>query len=148
MVFASCQKEDNTTIEPKGYAETINSEISNKYRLLDITPNVYHDYFKITDNTIGFNNLKPNGKADYSLVQKIEVLNPNNKAVSLNNQKMVLKDNNKSKIFNQADIYGKTISINIRGNKSADNSTEVELYIPKKLNVSKPVLQTDTKTSF
>lgn len=148
MVFASCQEEDNTTIEPKGNAETINSEISNKYRLLDISPNVYHDYFKITDNTIGFNNLKPNGKADYSLAQQIEVLDPNNKSVSLNNQKMVLGENNKASDFNQADIYGRTISVNIMGNKSSNNPTEVKLYIPKKLNVSKPVLQTDTKTSI
>lgn len=99
IAFASCQKEDNITIESVDLEETVNSEISNKYGLLDITPNVYHDYFKITDNTIGFNNFKPNANADYSLVHKIEVINPNNKGVSLNNQKMVLGENKKGRIL-------------------------------------------------
>lgn len=152
LIFTACQKDEQNEIETNSDSSIANTEVSNKYRLLDISPNIYHDYFKITDNTIGFNNLKSTTNAEYSLVQKIEIQDYVNKFVSLDGEKMVLEGTAKGSKFNEAEIYGKTISLNFENNKSSNKGSNgtanVELYIPKKLNISKPVQQLDSKVSI
>lgn len=148
IIFTSCQKDEQNEIEMTTEATSANKEISNKYRLLDISPNAYHDYFKMTDNTLGFNNLKSINNTQYSLAQKIEIQDYANKSVSLNGQKMALGETAKGSKFSESEIYGKTISLNFKNKKSSNDATEVELYIPKKLNVSNPVQQIDSKVSI
>ncbi|WP_405199300.1 hypothetical protein [Christiangramia sp. LLG6405-1] len=147
-VLTSCEKDEETGIDSLPGEQSFNTEISNKYRLLDLSTNAYHDYFKMTDNTLGFNSLKSSHHKEYSMVQKSEIQNFENKSVSLNGQKIALNESNKSRKFDDSNIYGKTLNLSFTNNKSSGESTEVELYIPKKLNISKPVQQLDSKVSI
>ena len=152
IIFTSCEKEDPNEEDTSFEAAAANNNIANKYRLLDISANAYHDYFKITDNTVGFNSLKSASNGEHSLVKKIEISNEIKKSISLNRQKIPLGKNSSTEEFDGSEIYGKTISLNYgtkkETNKNSEDSAEIKLYVPKKLNISKPVQQTNTKTSI
>jgi hypothetical protein len=139
LLMYSCDK-DGQNIPQEAESKLEESfDISNEYRLLDYSVNKYHSYFESTDNTIGFNNLKSDFDSEYSLAHTIDLENSGLKSISVNNQKLNIGKNSKSQQISDLDIYGKNLSIDFTSNKSTEDIKSVNLYIPKKLNVSKPV---------
>jgi hypothetical protein len=141
VIFTSCEKDNE--IGGKTIAGEVVKEvnITNEYRLLDYTINKYHDYFKTADNIIGFNNLKSGFQANYSLVENIDLKNKNLKTVMLDNKKIVANGTKNELNLEEFEIFGKTISISINNNKNEENSQIIEMYIPEKLEISKPVAE-------
>lgn len=138
--FVSCQEEN--FIEADNELNTLDekntSQLETKYRLLDITPNAYHKYFKQTDNTIGFNSLKKNAHSDYSLVERLNFPSDSEKSVRING-KAFISQKSKSSNLDSEDIYGKTLSIQLGDKSGKTTSGEIKMYVPKKLNISKPI---------
>lgn len=144
LIF-SCNTNETESIEEIAIQET-SIELKSSYNLLDITPNVYHDYFKQTDHSAGFSSLKANSLAEHSIVQRVNIEDEKKTlSFSINDKKVnsFFKANKMSKTSSQ-NIYGKTISFKINvGNNSTKNrnkSTEtgVEMYVPDLVEITNP----------
>ncbi len=134
--------------------EISQSEIPNKkessYSLLDYTPNIYYNFLKKTDNTVGFSSLKPGPLQSFSVVQNSNISDNINKGNLVINSLSLTNKNGTSKINkNNADnIFGKTMKITVNSKKGTtfkDGSTnkEVEMYVPEQLEISSPKISTE-----
>ncbi|MEP6261610.1 MAG: hypothetical protein ABJ092_08535 [Gillisia sp.] len=139
LILTSCEQEDHFEEVNESGAQMENI-FSNKYKLLNITPNIYHSYFQKTDNTLGISALKYHGNPNYSFVEKIDG-NSNNKAFFLNQKSRKIDH------FDPTEIYGKTMDLKFN-KKSTKDTIHKSFYIPKKLIISKTIQQTETKISI
>lgn len=149
LIF-SCDTNETESVEQTIQETSI--ELKSSYGLLDISPNIYHDYFRQTDYSAGFSSLKANSLAEPSIVQRINISDDNNKTrnFSINNVSInsLTKAVKMSKVDGQ-NIYGKTISFKIGttnkkdkvGNSSTE--TEVEMYIPDLVEITNPKIDND-----
>lgn len=126
-------------------------DLKSSYNLLDITPNVYHDYFKQTEHSVGFSSLKASSLSEHSVVERINIKDEKKKArLSINNKDI---DNFvMSRIIsksNSSDIYGKTVRFKIgkksNSEKNTDTSseTEVEMYVPELVEITNPKIESE-----
>lgn len=141
-LLLSCQVED-TELQKTIDQEVPEQKVETKTSILDWTPGVYSKYFQKTDNTIGFNSLKSHAFSDYSDTQRMDFQKGKEQFVSVNGQIPQRDGKNQLKISSgSSDIFGKQMTIGfsrkVEG-KSSETVEEVTLYVPKKLNVSKPV---------
>ena len=144
LIF-SCDNNESESIEETAIQET-SIELKSSYNLLDITPNVYHDYFKQTDHSAGFTSLKSNSLSEHSIVQRINI-NDVDKTKSFSiNDKAISSFSKVAKVskFDGENVYGKKISFKINTGKNSDkdgdssNETEVELYVPDLVEITNP----------
>lgn len=143
--FFSCNTNEISLEESAIQESTI--ELKSKYKLLDFTPNIYHDYFKQTTYSVGFSSLKSNPLSEHSIVQRISSKEDEKSPSVLINDKKIIslsKANKISKIDSQ-NIYGKTVRFIVnRGNNSAKSSntsseeSEIEMYVPDLLEITNP----------
>lgn len=138
MFFLSCEQ-DNPAAFEQPEAQQINAPVEKKNRILDMNVGVYKDYFVKTENTIGFNSLKANAWSNHSVKSNILTNHMEGTSLLIDGQKSPLKSlADKSKAAHP-EIFGKTISLRYRNTKTNSDVTSDEIYIPKKLNVSKPL---------
>lgn len=147
-VLASCNSEKDTEIiaiqEPS-------IELKSSYNVLDITPNIYHDYFKQTEHSAGFSSLKSNSLAKHSVVERIDIKNEKvTNRFSINNKLIDnLSMSRKIENSNDSDIYGKTIRFKINKSnhegRTTDDSTdtEVEMYVPELVEITNPKIENE-----
>ncbi len=152
VLIFSCDNNEAESIEETAIQET-SIELKSSYNLLDITPNVYHDYFKQTDHSAGFTSLKSNSLSQHSIVQRININDVNKThSFSINDENIssFSKANKMSKSDSES-VYGKTISFKINtGNnltKNGDSSTEteVEMYVPDLVEITNPKIDSEDK---
>lgn len=150
MLNTSCNKESIENSEPNNEAI---QKIDNKYHLLNYSPNVYHDYFKQTENSVGFSSLKPNSLEVHNIVQKTIFTDKSSseKLVFIDNNSIELVTNSKKIDLNRSpDFYGKTVRFKVVSSNSEertdDDETEIEMYIPELVEIINPsVVNTDER---
>jgi len=149
LIF-SCNTNENQSIEQTTIQET-SIKLKSSYSLLDITPNIYHDYFRQTDYSAGFSSLKANSLAEPSIVRRINISDKSNKIRNflINNKSInsLTKAVKMSKVDGQ-NIYGKTISFKIGTNNkdkvgNSSTETEVEMYVPDLVEITNPKIDND-----
>lgn len=127
--------------------DTIQKEalkIESKYKLLDYTPNVYHSYFKQTDNVVGFSSLKPNSLKQHSIVQQTKFSEASKQLqFTINSDNMaMLSKSNKITTTKANTIYGKTISFKVSATNGSringNETTEIEMYVPELVEITNP----------
>jgi hypothetical protein len=137
VLLLSCSKETELTEVSNQQQIDSSDKIENSYNLLDNTPNVYHDYFKDSDEIYGYSALM-NPLDEYSIVE-IGSETEDSSSVLFNKQQLVL--NKKVENSNQ-NIYGKTLNISIAnknaGAKGLSVNTEVSFYVPKLIYITNP----------
>lgn len=139
FICLSCESEDKNLVAKPEVNQQNKELLENKYRLLDYSVNPYYAYFKKTDNTIGFNNLKADFNKKYSFVEHVDFKNGKKNNLSLNN-KRIQPDNLKNSLsVEESDIYGKKVTFKLNSTKSSTESEQIEMYIPEKLFVTSPV---------
>lgn len=135
-----CNNDDQEISSPIKTQETSVESVS-KYNLLDYSQNAYHDFFKKSDNKIGFSSLKANSISQPSMVKNFSTKSNTSKtSFFVNNKKISISPSagKRSELGNT--IYGKmnTFSI-IKEDKNGKTSEEsVELYVPDLLNIINP----------
>ncbi len=118
-LFISCNS--NEPVDTAILAnQQVSKELKSSYNLLDITPNVYHDYFKKTDFSAGFSSLKDNSLAQPSVVQLNDI---DSKVKTLSytvngGSKTQLSKSSKLSGADSQSIYGKTISFKINNSST------------------------------
>ncbi len=142
-LFISCNS--NEPVDTAILAnQQVSKELKSSYNLLDITPNVYHDYFKKTDFSAGFSSLKDNSLAQPSVVQLNDI---DSKVKTLSytvngGSKTQLSKSSKLSGADSQSIYGKTISFKINNsstsNKVNTDATEVNMYVPELVEITNP----------
>jgi len=144
IVLVSCESK-NDTPEVMKISETA---IESSYDLLDIKPNVYHDYFKESDNTMGYSSLKPNPLAEASLVQysSLSPLAKQNGKISINGKEKGMALSQKLSANESNSIFGKTVTfrINAPNTKTGKlaNAEEVVMYVPNIVSITNPEVKT------
>ncbi|MCH7525328.1 MAG: hypothetical protein IIC74_10090 [Bacteroidetes bacterium] len=148
LVITSCNNElqDSNVIESVQSKEA--KKIESKYNLLDYTPNVYHNFFRNTDNSIGFSSLKPNSLKPHSIVKRTK-FSENSKQMrfSINNETVNGLSMSKSLPLNKVNnIYGKTIRFRVNNRvdgfsiNGEDTGTEIEMYVPELVEITNPAV--------
>ena len=120
--------------------ETIVESVS-KYNLLDYSQNAYHDFFKKSDNKIGFSSLKPNSISQPSMIKNFSTKSDISKtSIFVNNQKISISTSAGKKSELGSTIYGKknTFSIIKEDENGKTSEQSVELYVPNLLNITNP----------
>ncbi|WP_457618141.1 hypothetical protein [Lutibacter sp.] len=126
-------------------------ELKSNYNLLDITPNVYHDYFKQTEHSIGYSSLKANSLSEHSVVEIINIKDEK-QVVHLSINSKTIDNFAMSRTISKSsssDIYGKTIHFKIskeaNSMKSTNTSseTEVEMYVPELVKITNPKIESE-----
>ena len=142
---SSCNDETTIDIDEKQELniEDTTSEIT--FNLLDYTPNVYHKYFADVDNTIGFSSVKSDPFKEHFNSQRHFFAENSGKIIfDINGEKISTKlGKGKISEANLNDIYGKVNVFKIQPSsgktfKNGDTEKEVEMYVPKKLNITNP----------
>jgi len=94
--FFSCNTNEISLEESAIQESTI--ELKSKYKLLDFTPNIYHDYFKQTTYSVGFSSLKSNPLSEHSIVQRISSKEDEKSPSVLINDKKIISLSKANKI--------------------------------------------------
>lgn len=131
--------------------ESSELEITTETNLLDFTPNAYVNYFKQTDNSVGFHSLKAHAFAEYSDTREQNLTSELLSRISVNGQRLEEHKSTGLKASRKPlDVYGKTIEIILPNKTTGKSSSEevAEMYIPKKLNVTKPLPQNSDKITM
>lgn len=118
--------------------------------LLDYTPNVYHNYFAETENTIGFSSIRPNPLSKDFFSQR-NVLSGNNKKsnIFVNAIRISGKGSVTKMASNSIDeIYGQELNFSIGHSKggvfkNGAASKEVRMYVPRKLRLKNPRIRSE-----
>lgn len=143
--LASCESKNDTPEEVLKISETA---IESSYDLLDIKPNVYHDYFEESDNTMGYSSLKPNPLAEASVVQysSLSPLAKQNSKISINGKEKGMALSQKLSANESNSIFGKTVTfrINAANTKTGKlaNAEEVVMYVPNIVSITNPEVKT------
>jgi len=142
IAITSCENENNIKDIPQENSENYESP-EKKFKILDFDAGAYENYLKQTDNKVGFHSLKPFKDREHSTIKDVFLSNGNQPIISLNGKKLISDPTSTSKIseFSNDEIYGKTIKFGFKkteNSKEAENSNK-EMYIPKKLNILKPL---------
>ncbi|QLG44848.1 hypothetical protein [Costertonia aggregata] len=132
---------------PQKQEETFESS----YSLLDYTPNKYYDFFETTDNTIGISILnsgpfveKSTYKSDQLTAKASEI------AYSINDVKFSgVSGSQKLDISDSESYFGKTVVVNFNSKlgttfKDGSTSKEIEMYVPKQLEILKPLIKNES----
>jgi hypothetical protein len=145
--LCSCESKNDNIAEIAKISETA---IESSYNLLDIKPNVYHDYFKESDNTMGYSSLKPNPLQETSLVQysSLSPLAKQKSRIAINGLKINGNSTSKKIGSNESnDIFGKTITFSISTpnakNSKATNTSEIVMYVPNIVSITNPAVTTE-----
>jgi len=89
-------------------------ESGSKYNLLDYSQNAYHDFFKKSDNKIGFSSLKPNSISQPSIIKNFSTKRDISKtSIFVNNQKISISASASKKSELGNSIYGKRNTFSI-----------------------------------
>lgn len=145
LISTSC---NNESIDTNNEVQQEAIKIASNYNLLNYTPNVYHSYFKQTDNVIGFSSLKPNSLKQHSIVRHSKFSDTNKQLqLSINNETMKMQsESHKITALEAKDVYGKTIRFKINNTNSLsmsrDDGSEVEMYIPELVEITNPSVTT------
>ena len=146
IILGSCESKNDTPEEVLKISETT---IESSYDLLDLKPNVYHDYFKESDNTMGYSSLKPNPLEENSLVQysSLSPLAKQKSSISINGLKVKgMATSQKLSASESNSIFGKTITfrINAANTKTGKiaNAEEVAMYVPNIVSITNPAVKT------
>ncbi len=140
VAISGCDN-DNQEIIVSSEVTTTTEESVSKYNLLDYTQNVYHDFFKETNNKIGISSLKANSISQPSIVENMSLMEKTSKtSLFINNQKMSTSGFTGKKSEIGSTIYGKknTFSIIKEGKDGKTSEGSVELYVPELLNITNP----------
>lgn len=121
-------------------------QLEDKYGVINYKKTVYEDYFRATDNQIGFTSLKANSLQKHSALKTVSY-SSKNVEISINNK--ITKVAAKSAFIDknqQSEIYGKTISFKVSkkgfGN-SKNTESQVDLYVPKLVEIISPKIETE-----
>ena len=142
MLNTSCKNEPLETRENEIMSEAIT--IGSNYNLLNYSPNVYHDYFKQTDNVLGFSSLKPNSLKQHSIVKHSRFsVSQKHIELAINNEMTSMKNESEIITAQEANnVYGKTVSFKINSSNglsaSGDAGTEIEMYVPELVEITNP----------
>jgi hypothetical protein len=140
-LFYAC---DKTAINEIVTEETSLVALKSSYNLLDYRPNVYHDFFKLTNHSIGYSSLKPNSFTQHSIVQRLNLDNEKIQQHVEINGKPLLDFTSSSKLIGAQEehIYGKTINFKVNipnpTAKGVAAKTEVSLYVPDLIEITNP----------
>lgn len=147
IVIVSCESKNDTPAEVMKISETA---IESSYDLLDLKPNTYHDYFKESDNTMGYSSLKPNPLEEASLVQysSLSPLAKQRSGISINGFKVKGMATSQKLSANESNnIFGKTVTfrINAANTKTGKlaNAEEVVMYVPSIISITNPAVKTE-----
>ncbi len=145
IVLVSCES-TNDTPEVMKISETA---IESSYNLLDIKPNVYHDYFEVSDNTMGYSSLKPNPLQEASLVQytSLSPLAKQKSNISINGITLNRTASSQKLSANTSNtIFGKTVTFRINAPNAKTgkvaNTSEVVMYVPNIVSITNPLVKT------
>jgi len=141
-VMTSCYNEETGIDTPM---QEIPEKIISSYNLLDYSPNVYHDYFKQSENVIGFSSLKPNSLKPHSIVQRTNFSETSKqKQFSINSRELNLTSRSTTISSKESsDIYGKTIRFKVGSGSTYSRNgdgTEVEMYVPELVEITNPAV--------
>lgn len=151
-MLLSCNKNESEGFDNAAVQET-SEELSTSYNLLNITPNVYHDFFKSTEHSVGYTSLKANSLVKHSIVQRINIHDELNlKNFSINGKKIdQFSKSSKLSAKEDQNVYGKTISFKVSSRNASSKGesleTEVSMYIPELIEISNPKV-TDPNKQF
>lgn len=141
VINTSC---NNELIDTSKNLQDTEVKIKSEYNLLNYSPNVYHDYFKQTDNTLGFSSLKPNALKPHNIVQRTKFSEKGSrKSISINNISIETVSKSKRISLNKSsDIYGKNVRFTVNtpnsNLKTGDDNSEVEMYVPELIEITNP----------
>lgn len=148
VLVQSCNTEDNYQTD-----KNIENEITLKsnYKALNFTPNIYHDFFKATENGMEISALKFGEDGLYSAVNNYSIDNPSATKIRLNGQ---ILDYSQHNINNDTslDYYGKTLNLSIENQnpnyqaRSTEDSN-IEVYIPELIEITNPKKRVGTENS-
>lgn len=128
-----------------------NIVLESNYKLLNFSPNVYHDYFRETENSVIFSSLKFGENGTYNAVNHFKINNEENVKVRLNGQLLDYNLNHRSN-NNTLNYYGTTVSLAIENQnpefqaRNEENAT-VEVYVPELIEITNPKRRTGTENS-
>ncbi len=139
IVLFACNNNETEDLENISTHKTI-TKLEVSYNLLDITPNVYHDYFKRTDYSAGISSLKSSSLSEHSIVKRINIKDQNKRQSLLINNKTIDQISNSNKISRNEgqSIYGKTISFKINTGDLSRDENEIEMYVPDLVEITNP----------
>ena len=137
-IISSCQKEENSVTNTDSF-DPIKQEPKAKYNVLDYTVGNYKNYLIQTNEVLGFHSSQ-RSLGPSSTFSNFTTLNFRSLNLVKINGKKIKKGETKNSIenFDSDQIFGKTLRFEVLGDKKSKEDT---LYIPKKLNISKPELQ-------
>lgn len=132
----------------ENFEEPTSSTLVDEYNLVSYQKTVYEDYFKKTDNEIGFAALKPNSIQEVSLQTRIDY---SDKEIEIEfNNGLLSKSESGIKlgVNEQNAIFGKQVSFSVfkKGNKGNTRAKiiedDLEMYVPELVEILSPKIQT------
>ena len=150
ILLISCDNDGALNIEEEG-VQKLSEEVESSYNLVSFKPSVYNDFFKQTAHSAGISSLKANSLSEPSIVERIEINDPNNtKRFSINNNiTNSLTKTTKMAIDDAQDMFGKTISfkintgIGLSKNGASSSKTEIEMYVPELVEITNPKIESE-----
>lgn len=137
LAISSCDSDSKLNDDTQAKKEKTNSP-EQKMKVLSSRAGAYENYLKQTDNKIGFHSLRSTKNGEHSIVKSVFIKNKNQSVISVDGQQLKIVANSNSRTAE--DIYGKTIKVGFKNGKDfLDKESSKEMYIPKKLNILKPL---------
>jgi hypothetical protein len=136
IAITSCEGDANLDEDTEAKNEKLGNA-EEKIKVLSLRAGAYKNFLKQTDNKVGFHALKSTKDGEHSIVKSV-FIDKKEPVITVEGKRMRLDANSNAKTVE--DIYGKTLNIGFNDEKGLlDEKSNKKMYIPKKLNISKPV---------
>lgn len=144
----SCNNEDINDIVKNNKSDVT---FESSYKLLNITPNIYHNYFDKVDNSVIFSSLKFGEKGEHNVVNHFEIKNENEIKIRLNGQLLDYNQNHRSNNAVQ-NFYGTKVRFSVENQNPDfqarnDENTVGEIYVPEVIEITNPIRRVGTENS-
>lgn len=148
ILIVGCENDLGNDTDEVIAKEPESVELTQNFRMLDWTPNIYHDYFANAENEVGISSLKGKPFLEESIVSYMDskLAAKSGFVYKINGKQMSSSKGN----FDLSGLYGTDVRFTIEKKEGAtfkDGSTSknVDMYIPHLVSITKPEILNESE---